>query len=103
MTDLAITDRCRRFTTRRRAKPAHKEVGPPADILTTAVVEMLLKDQDRLNALTRDAECQRDLVPRFMAVAIGGFTLWRRDDVHSERAAVEDEFLAAVLAARELE
>lgn len=47
-----------------------------AEISTTGVVEMLLKDHAQLNRLLRNEGYQRELVPRLMAVALAGFAIY---------------------------
>ena len=46
------------------------------DITMVSVVEMLLKNRGRLNALLRDDANQRDLVPILLAVAALGFAVY---------------------------
>jgi hypothetical protein len=48
--------------------------GEPADRTTTGdLVELLLKDNRRLDALMRDESLVPDLIPRLLAVALAGF------------------------------
>ncbi len=49
---------------------------PPAVESRPGVVELLLHDQQRLNTLLRDEHCQRELLPRLLAVAITGFAVY---------------------------
>lgn len=49
----------------------------PVDIVTTSsVVEMLLKENSRLNHEIRDEAQQRVLIPKFLAVAVAGFSVY---------------------------
>jgi hypothetical protein len=75
MTSFATTDAVRDVPTGGvddaiRATPASDGIS------TLELVEMLLKDQGRLNHLLRDANCQRELVPRLMGVAMLGFVVY---------------------------
>lgn len=45
-------------------------------ITTIGLVEMLLKDRARLDRCMRQEDRQRELIPRFMAVALIGFTIY---------------------------
>jgi len=56
------------------ARPCACEMN--SEITTAGVVEMLLKDHGRLNRLLRDEVHQRELVPRLLAVALAGFTVY---------------------------
>ena len=46
------------------------------EISTIGVIEMLLKDREGLDRMLRDAERQRELIPRLLAVALIGFTIY---------------------------
>ncbi len=50
--------------------------SPATSTRTTELVELLLKDQRRLDALIRDDTLARDLIPRLLAVALVGFTIF---------------------------
>ena len=48
----------------------------PSDPRTTELVELMLKDRRRLDALIRDEAHAPDLIPRLLAVALVGFTIF---------------------------
>ena len=50
--------------------------SPATDSRTTDLVELMLKDQRRLDALIRDDAPAADLIPRLLAVAVVGFTIF---------------------------
>jgi hypothetical protein len=52
-------------------------IGAPSDDLrTTDLVELMLKDRRRLDAIIRDEVRAPDLIPRLLAVALLGFTIF---------------------------
>jgi hypothetical protein len=57
------------------ASPILAEALPDADT-AAGLLEMMLKDERRLNALLREPRRQREYVPRLMAVALGGFAIY---------------------------
>jgi hypothetical protein len=53
------------------------EVPETFEVLTfPALVDLLLKDQPRLDRIARDPRRQRELVPRFLAIGMVGYTLF---------------------------
>jgi hypothetical protein len=50
--------------------------SPSTDAKTTDLVELMLKDQRKLDALIRDDAPAADLIPRLLAVALVGFTIY---------------------------
>jgi hypothetical protein len=46
------------------------------NLSTIGVIEMLLKDREGLDRLLRDADRQRELIPRLLAVSLIGFTIY---------------------------
>ncbi|HEX3870343.1 MAG TPA: hypothetical protein VHV77_07905 [Pirellulales bacterium] len=56
---------------------APMETNPnPGPLDTTTVIELLLKDQRSLDRLLRDETAQRALIPRLLAIALGGFAIY---------------------------
>jgi hypothetical protein len=49
---------------------------PDEDARTTELVELMLKDRRRLDARIRDETLAADLIPRLLAVALVGFTIF---------------------------
>ena len=49
---------------------------PAEDPRTTGLVELMLKDRRRLDALIRDEASPPELIPRLLAVALLGFTIF---------------------------
>jgi hypothetical protein len=49
---------------------------PDGDVSTLAVVELLLKDERALNRLLVGEDRQRDLLPKFMAIAVACFAIY---------------------------
>jgi hypothetical protein len=47
-----------------------------SEITTLGIVELLLKDPDRLDSLNREESRQAELMPRFLAIALTSFTLF---------------------------
>ncbi len=58
--------------------------APSDDLRTTELVDLMLKDRRRLDALIRDEARAPDLIPRLLAVALLGFTDLR-DRGHVDR------------------
>ena len=50
--------------------------SPATDARTTELVELILKDRRKLDALIRDDALARDLIPRLLAVALTGLTIF---------------------------
>jgi hypothetical protein len=50
--------------------------APASDLSLLGLVEMLLKEPDRLDVINRDESRQAEMLPRFLAVALTGFTLF---------------------------
>ncbi|HEV3005276.1 MAG TPA: hypothetical protein VGX78_12490 [Pirellulales bacterium] len=48
----------------------------PADTSSTSLLELLLKEPARLDALLRDQARQREAVPRLLALALAGFAIY---------------------------
>ena len=48
----------------------------PDDGSAAGLLELLLKNERRLNALLREAARQREFIPRLLAVALGGFAVY---------------------------
>lgn len=48
----------------------------PDDGTAAGLLEMLLKDERRLNSLLREPLRQREFIPRLLAVALGGFAIY---------------------------
>ncbi len=54
--------------------PLDAEIGP-ADTSSTGLLELLLKQPARVDALLRDPAHQREAVPRLLALALAGFAI----------------------------
>jgi hypothetical protein len=50
--------------------------GAASDVAPTGVVDLLLKNQRRIDALLRTTDGQRELIPKLLAVAVCGFALY---------------------------
>lgn len=75
MPEFAMTD----FATsmdKSRAAPRTEAAAANGETSTAGVVEMLLKDQNRLNLLLRDEAQQRELLPRMLAVTLTGLAIY---------------------------
>jgi len=58
------------------ATPMWTADSPSTSARTTELVELLLKDQRRLDAMIRDDALARNLIPRLLAVALLGLTVF---------------------------
>src|ERR1700676_4565850 len=53
------------------------EAAPEAnEHATLGLVELLLKDPDRVDSLSREAARHRELIPRFLGIALGSYLLY---------------------------
>lgn len=59
-----------------RQEPVATAIEFDGDAASPGVVEMLLKDRRKLDQLLRDPIEQRRLIPRLLAVAVGGFSIY---------------------------
>ena len=50
--------------------------SPASSGRTTELVELMLKDRRRLDALIRDEASTAELIPRLLAIALLGFTIF---------------------------
>jgi hypothetical protein len=59
-----------------RCEPADEPPTSTDDRTTIGLVELILKHPDHVDRLTRDDTRQADLVPRFLAISLVGFTIF---------------------------
>lgn len=71
-----MTSACVRPTSLETFEPPLVAEAVPFDGSTAGLLELLLKNERRLNLLLRDAARQRELIPRLLAVALGGFAVY---------------------------
>ncbi|HTU24985.1 MAG TPA: hypothetical protein VMF30_06285 [Pirellulales bacterium] len=57
-------------------EPPVLAIGPDEEISTLAVVELLLKNDWALNRLVASPRRQRELLPKFLAIAVACFTIY---------------------------
>jgi hypothetical protein len=59
-----------------RVKSVEEPVAPITDHSTVALVELMLKNPQGLDGLVRDNARQAELIPRFLAISLVGFTIY---------------------------
>jgi hypothetical protein len=55
---------------------AESPQAPEGDCSASGLVELMLKDRARLDELLREESRQAELIPRFLAIALAGFTIY---------------------------
>lgn len=71
-----MTSACANPTTLETLEPPVAAEALPFDASAAGLLELLLKNERRLNLLLRDAARQREFIPRLLAVALGGFAIY---------------------------
>ncbi|HUY91754.1 MAG TPA: hypothetical protein VMV10_23630 [Pirellulales bacterium] len=71
-----MTAACAKLSSIETLEPPVVAEALPDDGSTVGLLELLLKSERRLNLLLRDPARQREIIPRLLAVALGGFAIY---------------------------